>query len=83
MHRLGFIDSGKTVDTLEHFAVFETIRKINKNETNVKMLQNIYSQTTARIHLDNILSDKFPVNGGVRQGDPILPRLFTAVMEEI
>ena len=29
------------------------------------------------------MSDKFPVNRGVRQGIPVSPKLFTAVMEAV
>ena len=53
------------------------------NERYVKILQYVHRQATARIHLDNLVSDKFSLNGGVRHGDPISPKLFTAVMEEI
>ena len=48
-----------------------------------QILQNIYNQATARIHLDNLVSDEFPVNRGVRQGVPPSPKLFIAVMEEV
>ena len=49
----------------------------------VQILQNIYSESTARIHLDNLVSDKFPINRGVRQRDAFSPKLFTSVTEEI
>ena len=47
------------------------------------MLQNIYGKATARIHLNELVSDEFPINRGVRQGDPRSPKQLTAVMEEV
>ena len=79
----GFTDYEKAFDTVEHVAIFEALRKTHINETYVKVLQHIYSQTTARIHLDKLVSDEFPINRGVRQGGPFSPKLFTAVMEEV
>ena len=65
---IGFIDYKKAFDSIEHFSIFETLRKINVNETYVKILENIYKGATAE--------------RGVRQGDPISPKLITAVIEE-
>ena len=41
-----------------------------------KSLQNTYSQATARIRLDNLVSGKAPVLKEVGQGDPVSPKLF-------
>ena len=76
---IGFIDLEKAFDTVEHFAIFEALRKTNINETYINILQNKYSQAAARIHLDKLVSDEFPTNRGVRQGDKLPPKLFTAV----
>ena len=67
----------------EHFAVFEALRKSNINETHINIIQSICSQAAARIHLDKLVSYEFSINTGVRQGDPLSPKLFTAVMEEV
>ena len=73
----------RVFETVEHFAISEALRKTNINETYISILHNIYSQATARIRLDKLVSDEFPIHRGVRQGDPLSPKLFTAVMEEV
>ena len=80
---IGFSDYEKAFGTVEHFAIFEALRKTSINETHINIVQNIHSQATARIHLDTLVSDGFPINRGVRQGDPLSSKLSTAVMEEV
>jgi hypothetical protein len=80
---IGFIDYEKAFDSIEHFAIIRALRNININETYVKLLQNIYKDATAKIHIDNHVSTEFKIERGVRQGDPISPKLFTAAIEDI
>ena len=80
---IGFIDYEKTFDSIEHLSIFKTLRKINVNETYVKILENIYKGATARVHLESHVSEPFTIERGVRQGGPISPKLITAVIEEI
>ena len=80
---LGFIDYEKAFDSVEHFAIFQALRKININETYVQILENIYKNAAARIHLDDHISEPFEIKRGVRQGDPISPKLFTAAIQEV
>ena len=71
---IGFIDYETAFDSIEHFSIFEALRKINENETYVKILENIYKGATARVHLDNHVSEPFAIGRGLRQGDPISPK---------
>ena len=80
---IDFTDYEKAFDTIEHFAILEALRKTNINETYINILQNIYSQATASICLDKLVSDELHINREIRQGDPLSPKLFTAVMEEV
>ncbi|GFO40357.1 endonuclease-reverse transcriptase [Plakobranchus ocellatus] len=80
---VGFIDYEKAFDSVEHFAIFDALRKININETYVTILDNIYRNASARVHIDNLESEPFPIHRGVRQADPISPKLVTAAIEMI
>ena len=63
----------------------ETImRTIGINETYGTILEDIYTGTTVRVHnMDNQVSEKIPILRGVRQEDPISPKLFTATIQEV
>ena len=77
------IDYEKVFDIWKDFVNFQALRKTNINDSDVKLLQTIYSQATARVHLDHLVSDKFPTYGETWHGDPISPNSFTNVKEEI
>ena len=53
------------------------------NETYITILEDIYTGATARVHVQNQVSKEILVLRGVRQGDPISPKLFTATIREM
>ena len=80
---IGFIDYEKAFDSVEHIAMFNALINMNIPSTYINILQDIYTNATARIHLDNEVSSVINIKRGVRQGDPISPKLFTATIEEV
>ena len=52
-------------------------------ETYITILEGIYKGATARVHMDNQVSEEIPILRGVRQGDPISPKLSTATIQEV
>ncbi|GFN83079.1 endonuclease-reverse transcriptase [Plakobranchus ocellatus] len=76
-------DYEKAFDSVEHAAIVQALIKVNINENYVTIIENIYKGATARIHIDNQISEAFEIQRGVRQGDPISPKLFTTVIEQI
>ena len=53
------------------------------NEGYVQLLEDMYTNATAKIHIENDVSKAIQIERGVRQGDTISPKMFTAAMEEI
>ncbi|GFO06671.1 endonuclease-reverse transcriptase [Plakobranchus ocellatus] len=80
---LGFIDYEKAFDSVEHKTIVQALGKVNINENYITMIENIYKGTTARIHIDNQISEAFEIQREVRQGDPISPKLLITVIEQI
>ena len=59
------------------------MRSVDINETYITILEDIYTDATARLHTDNQVSEEIPVLRDVRQRDPISPKLFTATIQEV
>ncbi|CAH2096957.1 unnamed protein product [Euphydryas editha] len=79
---LGFVDYNKAFDSLEHDYIWEALRIQGIRGKYIKILQSIYSKSTARVRLETT-GEEFPIERGVRQGDPISPKLFSAALEII
>ncbi|GFS08728.1 endonuclease-reverse transcriptase [Elysia marginata] len=58
---VGFIDYEKAFDSVEHFAIFDALRQININEKYVNILENIYQNAAAKVHIDNMESELYPI----------------------
>ncbi|XP_012545500.1 uncharacterized protein LOC105841574 [Bombyx mori] len=48
----------------------------------INIIKKIYSKSKAGIRLES-MGDVFPIERGVRQGDPLSPKLLTAVLEQM
>ena len=79
---LAFIDYEKAFDSVEISAVMQALRKQGIQETYVRTLEDVYTNSTATIKLHKD-SERIPIGKGVRQGDTISPKLFTACLEEV
>ena len=80
---IGYIDYEKAFDSIEHKAIFKALRSIRINETYITILEDTYTGATARVHIDSQVSEEIPILRGVKQGDPISPKLFTATIHEV
>ncbi|CAG4937562.1 unnamed protein product [Colias eurytheme] len=80
IYYLGFVDYNKAFDSLEHDYIWEALNIQGIHGKYIRILQNIYSRSTAQVRLES-MGDIFPIERGVRQGDPISPKLFSAALE--
>jgi len=79
---LVFVDYEKAFDSVEVNAVLNAIGRQGVQRKYVKLLEDVNNGCSTYIKLfhDNL---EIPVKRGVRQGDTISPKLFTAALEDV
>ena len=80
---VGYIDFDKAFDSVEHKDLFASLRTAGINENYVQILEDIYTNASARIHIDNDVSKEIHIGRGVRQGDTLSPKIFTTTLEGV
>ena len=79
---LAFVDYEKAFDSIEYWAVENSLLRSRVDQRYVQVLQNLYRSATMTVRLHEN-TKPIPVEKGVRQGDVISPKLFTNALEDI
>ena len=61
--------------------MIKTLQKVGIEETHLTMIKAIYDKPTGNISDEELKA--FPLRSGTRQGCPLLPLLFSIVLEVI
>lgn len=77
-----FVDYKKAFDSLEHMQIWKALKDQGVADKYIRIIKNIYGNSSAKIKLE-YTGRSFKINRGVRQGDPLSPKLFNAVLQSI
>jgi hypothetical protein len=78
-----FVDIKKAFPSVDNTLLINLLHKLGLPGPMVKAIASTFQQNTCHLKIEGYLSERFPVNMGVREGDIELPPLFNQVYGEI
>ena len=76
------IDFKKAFDCVSHSAIWKALQAQSVPRGYVRLLKELYREQKGRVHTD-AESRSFDIKRGTKQGDPLSPKLFNAVLQEV
>ena len=72
----GFVELEKAFHTVPRELAFAVMRWMEVGEIEVRMVEEMYKETTAVVRIEGETSEQFGVGVGLRQGSALSPPLF-------
>lgn len=79
---IAFVDYRKAFDSISHASIKEALQYHEVETTYIDIISDIYENCKSKVKLERT-GPTFKIERGVRQGDPLSPKIFIAVLELI
>jgi hypothetical protein len=80
VHQL-FIDFKKAYDSIKREVLYNILLQFGIPKKLVRVIKMCLNETYSKVCIGKLLSDKFPIQNGQKQGDALSPLLFNFVSE--
>ena len=77
-----FVDYSKAFDFVNRTHLWQKLLETNINGKVFNVIKNMYDNAKSKVSLKNTLSDAFPCQVGVRQGENLSPLLFAIYLND-
>jgi hypothetical protein len=80
VHQL-FIDFKKACDSVNREVLYSILLEFGIPKKLVRLIKMCLNETCSKIRIGKLLSDTFPIQNGLKQGDALSPLLFNFALE--
>ena len=77
-----FVDYSKAFDFVDRTYLWQKLINSNVNGKILNVIRNMYKNAKSHVSVKNVLSDPFPCQVGVRQGENLSPLLFAIYLND-
>jgi hypothetical protein len=80
VHQL-YIDLKKAYDSIKREVLYNVLLEFGVPKNLVRLIKMRLNKTYSKVHIGKLLSDKFPIQNWMKQGDALSPLLFNFALE--
>jgi hypothetical protein len=80
VHQL-FIDFRKAYDSVKREVLYNILLEFGIPKKLVRLIKMCLNETYSKVRIGKLLSDKFPIQRGLKEGDALSPLLFNFALE--